>query len=94
MPLAPQCPQQPQLVTLQAMDARRPVLGPANVDGRGIEVNLLPAKINQLTDAQRMPEGHEDQHSVTDRIAAVAGGVDQLGNLGLGQILARRRRGR
>ena len=86
--LAPERPQEPQLVTLQAMNARRAVLGAADIDGRGVQVNLLPAKVNQLADAQRMPEGHQDQKSVTDRIAAVAGGVDQLGNLGLGQILA------
>jgi hypothetical protein len=59
--LAPQCPQQPQLVTLQAVDARRAVLGAADMDGRGIEINLLPADVDQLADPQCMPEGHEDQ---------------------------------
>jgi hypothetical protein len=53
--LAPQCPQQPQLVTLQAVDAWRPVLGAADIDGRAIEVNLLPAKIDQLANPQGMP---------------------------------------
>jgi hypothetical protein len=32
--LTPQCPQQLQLVTLQTVDARRAVLGAADVDGR------------------------------------------------------------
>jgi hypothetical protein len=70
------------------MNARCAVLGPLDIDGRGVQVNLLPAKVDQLADAQRMPEGHQDQQSVAARIAAVAGGVDQLGNLGLRQILA------
>jgi hypothetical protein len=48
--LAPQCPQQPQFVTLQAMDARRAFLGPADIDGLSVEVNLLPVDIDQLAD--------------------------------------------
>jgi hypothetical protein len=40
--LAPELPQQPQLVTLQAVDAGRTVLGAADMNGRGIEINLLP----------------------------------------------------
>jgi hypothetical protein len=33
------------------------------VDGRGIEIDLLPANIDQLVDPQRMPEGHEDEQT-------------------------------
>ena len=46
--LAPQCPQQPQLVTFQTVDAGGAVLGAADMDGRGIEIDLLPAKVDQL----------------------------------------------
>ena len=48
--LASQRPQQPQLVTLQAMDAGRPVLGAADIDGRGVEMDLLPANVHKLAD--------------------------------------------
>jgi hypothetical protein len=61
---APKCPQQPQLVTLQAMDARRAVLGAADIDGRTIQMNLLPAKIDQLACPQRMSESHQDQQPI------------------------------
>ena len=39
--LAQQCPDQPQLVALQAVNPRRAVLGPPNVDGGCLEVDLL-----------------------------------------------------
>ena len=48
--LTAECLQQPQLVTLQAMIARRAVLGAADMDGRSVEVDLLPAKVDQLAD--------------------------------------------
>ena len=82
------CPQQPQLVSLQAVDARRAVLGAANVDSRGIEVNLLPANVDQLADPQCVPEGHEDQQPVAPRVAAVAGSGHQAIDLALRQVLA------
>ena len=50
--------------------------------------DMLPAKVHQLTAPQRMQEGHADHEPVTDRVATVACGVHQLGNLGFRQILA------
>src|SRR6185436_4122831 len=70
------------------MDARRAVLGPADVDSRGIEINLLPANVDQLADPQRMPEGHEDEQTIADRVAAVAGSGQQAIDLALRQVLA------
>ena len=81
--LPTKCPQQPQLVTLQAMDGGRAVLGAADVDGRSIESDLLPTKVDELADPQRMPEGHQDQQPVADRVAAVTSGGQQLVDLGL-----------
>ena len=66
--LTPKCPQQPQLVTLQAVNARRAILGPADMNGRGIQTDLL----DELADPQCMPEGREDQQPVADRVAALA----------------------
>jgi hypothetical protein len=70
------------------MNARRAVLGAADIDGRGVQVNLLPAKVNQLADAQRMPEGHQDQQPIAARIAALASSGHQLVDLGFRQIFA------
>src|SRR6476619_8269633 len=86
--LAPYRPQQPQLVALQAMNARRAVLGAADMDGRGHEINLLPTHVDELADPQCMPEGQKDQQPVADRVTAVAGSGQQAIDLGFRQILA------
>jgi hypothetical protein len=70
------------------MDSRSTVLGSTDMDSRGVEVDLLPAKINKLTDSEGVPECHEDQEPIADRVAAVAGGGDQAVDLALGQVLA------
>jgi hypothetical protein len=49
-------------------------------------MDLLPAQSNQFADPQRMPERHQDQQTVADRVAAVAGGGDQLVDLALRQV--------
>jgi hypothetical protein len=70
------------------MIARRAVLGAGDVDGRGVEMNPFPAQAHQLANPQGMPERHEDQQSVPNRVSTLASGVHQLGNLGFRQILA------
>jgi LysR family nitrogen assimilation transcriptional regulator len=37
------------------MDARRAILGPADMNGRGIQTDLLPAKVDELADPQCVP---------------------------------------
>ena len=59
-------PQQSQLVALQAANARRAILCPPNVDRRGVEVDLLPAKVNRLANSPRMQKGHVDQQPIPD----------------------------
>ena len=54
------------------MDTRCAVLRPPDVDGRGLEVDLVYPQVHQLADAQRMAIGHEHQQPVTIRIAALA----------------------
>jgi hypothetical protein len=49
---------------------------------------LLPTKVDELADPQRMPEGHQDQQPVADRVAAVTSGGQQLVDLGFRQVLA------
>jgi hypothetical protein len=63
------------------MDSWSTVLDTADMDSRGVEVDLQPAKVNKLTDSQGMPECHEDQEPIADRVAAVAGGGDQAVDL-------------
>jgi hypothetical protein len=62
--LAPQCPQQPQLVTLKAMIAGRAILGALDVDRSRIKMDLLPAKVHQFTHPQRVQEGHPNQQTI------------------------------
>ena len=64
-----------ELVTLEPVNAGRAVLGAADINGRAIKVNFLPAQIDQLANPQRMQEGHADQQPVTNRVATIAGGV-------------------
>jgi hypothetical protein len=46
--LAEEGTDQTQLVALQAMDAWRAVLGPLDVDGRGLQVELLDPHVDEL----------------------------------------------
>jgi hypothetical protein len=39
------------------------------MDGRGVEIDLLPAKVDQLANSQGMPERHQDQQPIADRVA-------------------------
>ena len=66
------------------MDSRSTVLGSTDMDSRGVEVDLLPAKVDKLTDSEGVPECHEDQEPIADRVAAVTGGGDQAVDLALG----------
>jgi hypothetical protein len=70
------------------VNVRRAVLSAADVDGGGIKVNLLPANVDKLADPQRVPEGHGDEQTVADRVAAIAGGGLQGVDFALRQILA------
>ena len=70
------------------MNARRAILGAADIDCRGIEMDLLPANVDQFANSQRMPESHQDQQPIANRVAAVARGRNQLVDLGFRQVLA------
>jgi hypothetical protein len=41
------------------------------MDGRRIEINLLPANVDQLTNPQCMPEGHEDEQPSSIRSRSI-----------------------
>jgi hypothetical protein len=70
------------------VDPRRAVLGAADIDSRGIEMDLLPADIDQLAHSQGMPESHEDQQPIVNGVATLAGTGRQLVDLWFGQVFA------
>ena len=56
--------QRPQFATSQGMGGRVAALCPANVQGGGLEVHLLPPKIADLNGSQAMAKGEEDHQRV------------------------------
>ena len=54
--------------------------------GRPAELDLRPFQIGNLDSPQAMPEGDQDQRGVPVTVAAIAGGLDQLLDFGLGQV--------
>jgi hypothetical protein len=55
--LTPQCPQQPQLVTLQAMNARRAVLGASDVDPSARPATADGLHDNSISRSVLCPQG-------------------------------------
>ena len=49
--------QRPQLVADDGMRRRRAPLGPADVQGRSVEVDLIPAKVGEFGHAQAVAVG-------------------------------------
>ncbi len=82
--------QSPDFITLEIMHGGLAVLQPVDMEFRLIQIDLVPLKIDDLTDTQAMPVGHEYKKSVTCTVPAQAfGSLDQLIDLGNGQIFAR-----
>ena len=79
-----------QLVAADRMGCRLAILGPPHVQGGcAIKFDLRPFQIANLNGTQPVPVGHEDQSRVTMPIAAFAGSLDKLFNLGRSQVLPR-----
>ena len=56
--LALKPPQRPQFVSEDRMGARGALLDPADVQGGGGELHLIPAQVHQLGDTEAMPVAH------------------------------------
>ena len=84
LPLQPA--QRPQLVATDWMGRRRALLDPADMQGRGVEVDLIRAKVGEFRHTQAVPEGHQDHGGVAMSPAVFPGGLDQPFDLGLGQV--------
>ena len=65
------------------MRRRRALLDPADVQGRGVEVDLIPAKVGEFGHTQAVAVGDEDHGGVAMTVAVLAGGLDQALDLGL-----------
>ena len=86
--LALKPPQRPQFVSEDRMGAWGALLDPADVQGGGGELHLIPAQVHQFGDTQAVPESHENHHGVAVAPAVALGRFHQPLDLGLGQILA------
>ena len=71
----------------QWVRARGAVLDPADVQGRGFEVDLLPPKVHDLGRPQAMPIGQKHHQSVAVAVAVVADRLDQFLHFAAGQVL-------
>ena len=54
-----------------------------------MKMHLVPAQVAQLRRPQAVPVGDQDHGGVAVAVAVGLGGLDQLLDLGLGQMLAR-----
>jgi hypothetical protein len=70
------------------MRCRRALLRPADGDGAAIEIDLIAAQVDQLGHAQAVAVGDQDHDGVPMAPPVALGGLDQLRDLSLGQVLA------
>jgi hypothetical protein len=87
--VALQPPQRAQFVAEDRMGAGRTLLDPADVQGRGFKVHLIPPQIDQFGHPQTMPVGHQHHGRVPVAVAVALRHRDQPLNLMLGEVLAR-----
>ena len=57
------------------MRRRRAPLGPADVQGRSVEVDLIPAKVGEFGHAQAVAVGDEDHGRVPVAVPIALGGL-------------------
>jgi len=74
--------QRSQLIALQGMRVGRPVLDPADVEHRTVEVHLIPSQVAQLGGTQSVPEGHEDRGRVAMPVPTFLCSLDHGVDLG------------
>ena len=86
--LALQPAQCAHLVADDRMGRGRALLDPADMQAGMGEVDLIPAQVDQLADPQAVAIGDQDHGRVPVAPAVLAGRLDQLLDLGLGQVLA------
>src|SRR5260370_42356944 len=80
--------QRSQLIALQGMRVGRPVLDPADVEHRTVEVHLIPSQVAQLGGTQSVPEGHEDRGRVAMPVPTFLCSLDHGVDLGGSEVFA------
>jgi hypothetical protein len=80
--------QSAQLIALDRMRARGAVLYPADVEHRAVEVDLVPAKVADLSRSQAVPVGQQDHGGVAVTVPVAPSGLGQRLDLVRGEVLA------
>jgi hypothetical protein len=72
------------------VDRRLASLGPADMQrSRATELDLAPFQLARLLGAKPMPIRHHDQAGIPQAPSAILGRLDQLLDLGRGEVFAR-----
>jgi hypothetical protein len=84
--IALKLPQRPRFVAEDGMGAGCALLDPTDRQGGVVEVDLVPSQVHQLTDPKAVAVGHKDHGGVAVAVPVALGCVDQLLDLGPGQV--------
>ena len=78
----------PQLAAGQRVGAWRAVLDSADVLGRGFEVDLLPAQVDDFGRPQAVPISQKHHERVAPTLAVLSGGLDQGLHFGRSEVFS------
>jgi hypothetical protein len=78
--------QRPQFVAPDGMRAWCALLGPADGKGGVVEVDLVPAQIDQFRHSEAVPVGQQDHGGIAVAVSIIFGGARQALDFGIGQI--------
>jgi hypothetical protein len=78
-----------KLGAAERMRPRRAIPEAPNVQNGALEIDLIPAQVDQLADPQTMPETYPDRGRITMPMAGFLSRLDQLLDLRGGEVLAR-----
>src|SRR5262245_7024393 len=88
LPLPLQAAQGAEFAPTNRVDTRAPALGAAHMQLAGAEIDIVPAQGDKLASAQPVAVGEQDRGGVPMTPTVAIGGVHELLDLPLGQILA------
>ena len=87
LPLPLQTAQGAEFAPTNRVDARVPALGAAHMPLAGREIDVIPPQSHKLAGAQPVAVGQQDRGGVPMTPTVAGGGVHELLDLPLGQIL-------
>lgn len=77
-----------QLPAGQRVRAWHAVLDPADVQGRGLKVDLLPTEVDDFGRSEAVPVSQKHYESVALTLTVLSGGLDQALHLGMGEVFS------